>query len=158
MMADVGHEPSMEDILSSIKKIISDDSDKTLSVPRRTRVDLRTIEVEPKADPIAQSPDDDDDIFELNDAMPPVEAEMPEAPMIAAPLMSPVAEAASRSAFDALQSVAPKSTAPASGTTIDDLARELLRPMLKEWLDAHLPGIVEGVVAKEVARISGRPL
>jgi uncharacterized protein len=156
-MADVGHEPSMEDILSSIKKIISDDSEKTLSVPRRPRVDLRTIEVEPKADPVTQA-HDDDDVFELNDAMLPVEAEMPDAPIITAPIISPIAEAASRSAFDALQSVAPKSTAPAGGTTIDDLARELLRPMLKEWLDAHLPGIVEGVVAKEVARISGRPL
>jgi cell pole-organizing protein PopZ len=41
-----------------------------------------------------------------------------------------------------------------SGPTIDALARELLRPMLKEWLDANLPGIVEAAVRKEVERIA----
>jgi cell pole-organizing protein PopZ len=41
-----------------------------------------------------------------------------------------------------------------SGPTIDALARELLRPMLKEWLDTHLPGIVEAAVRKEVERIA----
>ncbi len=38
--------------------------------------------------------------------------------------------------------------------TIDGLVRELLRPMLKEWLDANLPGIVENAVEQEVARIA----
>lgn len=41
-----------------------------------------------------------------------------------------------------------------SGPTVDELARALLRPMLKEWLDANLPGIVEAQVRKEVERIA----
>ena len=41
-----------------------------------------------------------------------------------------------------------------SGPTVDELARSLLRPMLKEWLDANLPGIVEAQVRKEVERIA----
>lgn len=40
-----------------------------------------------------------------------------------------------------------------SSGTLDDVVRELLKPMLKEWLDANLPQIVEAEVAKEIERI-----
>jgi uncharacterized protein len=36
--------------------------------------------------------------------------------------------------------------------------RDMLRPMLKEWLDENLPGIVEQLVTREIARITGRRL
>ncbi|MFX6724745.1 DUF2497 domain-containing protein [Acinetobacter baumannii] len=36
------------------------------------------------------------------------------------------------------------------------MVRELLRPMLREWLDARLPGIVETMVAREIARITSQ--
>jgi len=42
--------------------------------------------------------------------------------------------------------------------TLEGMVREMLRPMLRDWLDAQLPGIVEAMVAKEIARISGRSL
>jgi cell pole-organizing protein PopZ len=42
----------------------------------------------------------------------------------------------------------------AAGVTIDSLMREMLRPMLKEWLDENLPSVVERMVEKEIARIS----
>jgi cell pole-organizing protein PopZ len=45
---------------------------------------------------------------------------------------------------------------PAEGRTLEDVVRELLRPLLKDWLDAHLPGIVENAVQAEVERISRR--
>ena len=41
-----------------------------------------------------------------------------------------------------------------SGHTLEDLVRELLRPVLKEWLDANLPEIAERMVAKEIARFA----
>jgi cell pole-organizing protein PopZ len=40
-----------------------------------------------------------------------------------------------------------------SGATLDDVVRELMKPMLKEWLDANLSAIVEAGVAKEIDRI-----
>lgn len=43
-----------------------------------------------------------------------------------------------------------------SGTTIEDLVLESLKPMLKEWLDANLTGIVERLVEKEVRKLSAR--
>ena len=39
------------------------------------------------------------------------------------------------------------------GGTLDDVVRELLKPMLKEWLDDNLPQLVEAEVAKEIDRI-----
>ena len=45
---------------------------------------------------------------------------------------------------------------PAEGRTLEDVVRELLRPMLKQWLDQNLPSIVETAVQSEVERISRR--
>ena len=41
-----------------------------------------------------------------------------------------------------------------AGNTLEDLVREMLKPMLKDWLDQNLPPIVERMVAKEIARLS----
>jgi cell pole-organizing protein PopZ len=43
---------------------------------------------------------------------------------------------------------------PAEGRTLEDVVRELLRPLLKQWLDDNLPGIVETAVQAEVERIA----
>jgi cell pole-organizing protein PopZ len=42
------------------------------------------------------------------------------------------------------------------GPTIEDVVREEVRPMLKEWLDNHLPGIVERAVRAEIERVVSR--
>lgn len=49
-----------------------------------------------------------------------------------------------------------ESVAQGEGRTVEQLAEDLLRPMLKAWLDAHLPAIVEKAVTAELARITGR--
>ena len=43
-----------------------------------------------------------------------------------------------------------------SGPTIEDLVRSELRPMLKSWLDQHLPPLVERLVRTEIERVVGR--
>jgi cell pole-organizing protein PopZ len=45
---------------------------------------------------------------------------------------------------------------PEAGRTLEDVVRALLRPLLKDWLDQHLPGLVEQAVRDEVERISRR--
>ncbi len=42
------------------------------------------------------------------------------------------------------------------GPSIEDLVREEIRPLLKEWLDNHLPGMVERLVRAEIERVVGR--
>ena len=70
------------------------------------------------------------------------------------PLVSGKAAKASKAALAALASV--KVDPRADENTLDGLVREMLRPMLKEWLDANLPDLFERVVQREVARIIGR--
>lgn len=71
-------------------------------------------------------------------------------------IVSSDSEAATRTSLAALSSLLVK---PEAGeNTLEGLVREMLRPMLKEWLDANLPTLVESMVSKEIARITGRAL
>ena len=106
-------------------------------------VDLRTSDVEaarrfPPAPVVAP----DDDVLELGDAP------------VGDALISGKTAKASKAALAALAGVSidPR----ADDNTLDGLVREMLRPMLKEWLDANLPELVERVVTREVARAIGR--
>ncbi len=78
-------------------------------------------------------------------------------------LVSPEAAAASTAAFAGLAAALGGRDGPRGGTpigagavTLEDLVRELLRPMLREWLDANLPGLVERLVRREIERIARR--
>ena len=70
-------------------------------------------------------------------------------------ILDEVTEAATSGAFAELnQVVEDKAVFNERGPRIGDLVQDALRPMLKEWLDANLKGIVERAVTKEVKRIS----
>jgi uncharacterized protein len=74
-------------------------------------------------------------------------------------IVSQESEAAARASLATLSSLIVKPSAPqAADNTLEGLVREMLRPMLKDWLDTNLPTLVEGMVAKEIARITGRSL
>jgi cell pole-organizing protein PopZ len=67
----------------------------------------------------------------------------------------PIADKAST----VFQKLAPNTTLPGvfiSGNTVEAMVGELIKPMLKDWLDANLPRIVEEKVEAEVARIARR--
>ena len=143
-MGDMSREPSMEDILSSIRRVIARDE-----APGVAR-DGRAAEA--------------DDILDLQDqedraAASPVE-DAPEA----GELVSEASADAARQSLEALTAAvtpaaaaAPAATAPAAtGRTMEDVVLDALRPMLKEWLDTNLPPLVEAMVAKEIGRITGR--
>lgn len=84
---------------------------------------------------------------------------VPAAPASAETIVSHASEAATRSSLAALSSLVVKPSDPeAAENTLEGLVREMLRPMMKDWLDANLPRLVEGMVAKEIARITGRSL
>jgi uncharacterized protein len=177
-MGDISSEPTMEEILSSIKKIIAEDGDKSLSAarPRRTIPrDASHDELGNAVSVLSHGPRRDDvlELTEMADedattfvaspqvladavaaAPPPVSAAAQ--PVAAAPdIVSEVTVAASRSALESLSALIVKPEVTGSDT-LEGMVREMLRPMLKQWLDANLPEVVERVVAKEVARISGR--
>jgi len=155
-MGDLSAEPSMEDILSSIKRIIAEEGE-TAARTKRT-----TVRPAPRA---AAEPANE--ILELREAIAEPAASVPApaatAPRVASPaaaempdnepIVSPRAAEASRGALDALSRLLTKPE-PSSDGTLEGLVREMLRPMLREWLDAKLPEIVEAMVAREIERIS----
>ncbi len=73
-------------------------------------------------------------------------------------LVSDVAALAAATAFGRLAAVPPARREPplVGGRPLDEIVRELLRPLLQTWLDENLPGIVERLVQAEIARISSR--
>jgi len=115
---------------------------------------IRRAMAEPAATPLPapQAPtSDDDDVLELTRPIP-AQAEAPRPPERAA-LVSPDAAEASRHALAALSRLKLTGGDPADDT-LGGLVRELLRPMLKTWLDAELPAIVERLVLQEIARLT----
>jgi cell pole-organizing protein PopZ len=69
--------------------------------------------------------------------------------------VSPTTAEATRASLAALSALIVKPDTKGSDT-LEGMVRELLKPMLSEWLDAKLPEIVERHVAQEIARISAR--
>jgi cell pole-organizing protein PopZ len=65
-------------------------------------------------------------------------------------LVSAATTAAVDSAFNTLA----QTVLVQNGRTLEDLVREMLRPMLKTWLDDNLPGMVERLVRAEIERVS----
>jgi uncharacterized protein len=155
-MGDVSNEPSMEEILSSIKRIIAEDSEASLSPPRHRRAAV----VQPVADPL---PEPDEEVLELTETVapdvaveevPPVQASASVAETKPA-LVSPAAAEASRSSLAALSALIVKPEVVGSDT-LEGLVREMLKPMVAEWLEARLPDVVERMVAQEIKRITAR--
>ena len=201
-MSDTEQEPSMEEILASIRRIISDDDKEmeaaTQQNERAPEVKDELVEEEVGAIPEPESEpepepapelsaeeiddDDDDDILDLTD----MEAPDPEPlfeeqaykevePEPVAPPVSPSPPPPSAPTPPAANLVSPPQAGEASGSferlteklnedyselpigngavTLEGLTRELVRPMLKEWLDQHLPMTVERLVREEIERL-----
>ena len=85
------------------------------------------------------------EIYAIVDALEPIEE--------GEPLVSAHTAASSASAFGAL---AQRIAMPREGRTLEDVVREMMNPLLKAWLDEHLPAIVQAKVEEEVERIARR--
>ena len=135
-MSEVGQDSSMEDILASIKRVIAED---VRPQPGRA--------VRPRAD-VDPDDGDDDDILELDTPLTAREAE--------AALVSADAVEATRNSLAALTALRGPVPPAADAGALETVVRDMLRPMLKDWLDQRLPGIVTDIVTREVARITGK--
>ncbi|MDB5674635.1 MAG: hypothetical protein JWM65_1617 [Sphingomonas bacterium] len=179
-MGDISAEPSMEEILSSIKRIIAEEGDGAMAAARARR------QARPVPAPLPEPEQyDDEEILELSDpvtaeaeteaaseqqaASEPRFAPSEPAPVAAVPaaapapaaapvssLLSPRTAEATRGPLDALSRMVIKPEV-AGSDTLEGMVREMIRPMLREWLDANLPLMVESMVAREISRITGQP-
>ena len=162
---DDGQEPTMEEILASIRQIISDNEHE----------DGESEEVAEagggEADEVLE--ENEEDILELTEIVDDfaggLASEPEPEPDSAAAALSPItdiqtllsdhtAEVATDKLSGLTGAVAAARDLPLgyAQQTLEDLGKDLLRPMLKEWLDDNLPPLVERLVEKEIAKLVGR--
>ena len=154
--APAGGDPSMEDILASIRRILSEDE---AAAPSASAL--------ASEQPLEAA---DEGVLVLDSAMmlpetttpvsTPSEPEPPAAePATQATLVAPEAAAAAASSVGSLvRTLAAERTMQvrSGGPTIEDIVREEMRPLLKRWLDENLPALVERLVRAEIERVVGR--
>lgn len=154
------NESSVEEILESIKKVMARDS-RAIAIEQRRRRESHGM-VEPA------DAEEADEVLELG------EAELAgdqidhdeQGPDVAtdtvedAPLTNHAVRDSMRQNLAALAMLAEPGVQPqivrSGETSLEGLVRDLLRPMLAEWLDANLPGMVEKMVKAEISRIAGK--
>ena len=197
-MSETEQEPSMEEILASIRRIISDDDDQSKTEENQVDPDPAepdepiedqetnqalspTDAVDPVAELEVDDDDDDDEVLDLTDMdvadpeplfeqqayqvpVPPVAApEPPPPPPSPAPQHNQdklVSTSQASETIDEFTKLGNKLYEDVKelpigngAVTLEELTRELVRPMLKEWLDQHLPITVERLVREEIERL-----
>ena len=166
-------DPSMEDILASIRKILSEDE-----APAVQAGHTQAGQIAPEQ--TASVPDAVPDVLILEPSMLINEVEAPPAPVLRPAYPPAIAAVLAEPVFleEALapptELVAPEAAAAAAssvgnlvrtltaeramqvysgGPTIEGIVREEIRALLKQWLDANLPPLVDRLVAAEIARV-----
>ena len=159
-MAEQNRESSMEEILSSIKRIIAEDKaiDEDRPLPRRKTPLKPALQAVPDITPA----DRNEEILELTDELP--EHQQSSASGVVGDrrkeerLIDDNKLDSMRQSLSALVEKEAMERRPAAlasgGTSLEDMTRDLMRPMIKQWLDANLPDLVEELVAREIQRLN----
>lgn len=154
-MAGQYGESSVEDILESIKKVIARDNRETAAQARDSvaaQPRIRAASIQGQTPSTAAAPQEDD-VLELDDTQRADEETDADQPG----LISAETTEAMRESLAILATLAEPGAQPqivrSGETSLEGLVREMLRPMLKDWLDTNLPPMVEGLVAREIERI-----
>jgi cell pole-organizing protein PopZ len=157
-------EPSIEEILASIRRIISDDDDPTNQASAEAQPD-DVLELTERVADVAPEPEPEPYIPPAAVVAPVVAAAAAAAAAFVAPrpehgddrLVSDPVAAYSTEQFARLADRGGDATddpLPISGRTLESVVREMLKPMLREWLDTNLPGIVERLVERELRKMA----
>jgi len=168
-------EPSIEEILASIRQIISDDDEGAPAASAAPEPVAPPPPPPPAPEPAPEAPKED--VLELKDPLPEekpviemVEQVAPPPPPEPAPAPAPAAPALQDMADSILTDHAKEATVTgfiklasnialerhrtAPGVTIEDIVRDMLQPMLREWLDDNLPRMIERLVQKELEKLA----
>lgn len=158
-MSNAQPEPSMEEILASIRRIISEDEEEQPAKPAARAEPFRTPEPAPRSASVIRPPQPAPAPIEQEQKFATEDVEMirknvaeltdDEDSMIEAA----TAAAASRAFMSLSESV---QISKGEGRTLEDIVVEMLRPMIKDWLDTNLAQIVEEKVEEEVQRVARR--
>jgi cell pole-organizing protein PopZ len=145
-------EPSVEEILESIKRVIARDNRETAQV-ERTRRETAGVGTDALIEPADSA--GEDEVFDLGEA-----EELADTGNAAPGLTTERTAESMRESLAALAMLAEPGAQPqivrSGETSLEGLVRDMLRPMLAQWLETHLPAIVDRMVQAEIARIAGK--
>ena len=149
-------EPSVEEILASIKKVIARDNRESAAVERREREERGMGSEESTMQSNHAALDQDEfgvlDLAELGEELAePVHDNQ----LMASETVNSISESLAALAMMAQPPAAPQ-IVRSGETSLEGMVRDLLRPELAKWLDTNLPPLVERLVATEIARIVGK--
>jgi len=159
-------QPSVEEILESIKKVIARDNREAQQAERQHRETAGLMLTPGKPTDLDGEALEEDEVLELGEAgelveQPEEPAEPAAAPEEADP--APTTESSARAMRESLAALAmiaepsaPPQIVRSGETSLEQLTRQLPKPMLAEWLDRNLPAMVERLVKAEIARIAGK--
>src|SRR5262249_20881765 len=122
--------------------------------------DDMAVEAPPPPQPSFQKVDPEDDLEFAESAAarsthrPPAYDPPPAFDASAPPRPSPILSATTMAAGDSAFNTLAHTVLSNNARTLEDLVKEMLRPMLKSWLDDNLPGLVERIVKAEIERVS----
>lgn len=139
-MGDGNSEPTMEEILASIRRIIAEDPGAIQAAPPQSESSPWS---ETEAEIEEPEPEPEEEILELTEAV-----------REDSSILSDKTAELTQATLSQLSQMVVRGEEP-NPNTLEGLVREMLRPMLKEWLDANLPEIVEAMVSREISRITG---
>lgn len=149
-------EASVEEILESIKKVIARDNRTSAETERKKRTTKGVESDEGQA----STDDTADDVLDLGSAAFFEDDADSEEEDFSSPLIGDAVRASMQENLAALAMISEPSTPPqivrSGETSLEGMVREMLRPMLAEWLDQNLPGMVESMVRNEINRIAGK--
>ncbi len=166
-------EPSIEEILASIRQIISDDDEEGEAVAEPEEVveeiqepeepEEREEEILELTNAIEEEPAEEEEEFSPPvDTMPQIDMRDREEPVVndmTDEILSDATKAAALSSISKLAGSMPIGRTPShNGVTLEDIVRELLNPMLREWMDDNLNDIVERKVQKELEKLARRAM
>lgn len=166
-------EPSIEEILASIRQIIADDDEEpakaaapepapkpAVAPPKPDVLDLtEVVRDEPEEEMIIDMQEHEEEEEEEEEAPPPPPRPRP-APVAEEPddgtsILTDHAAHAALQGFARLAARTPvERQSHLAGITLEDIVRDLMRPMLRDWLDQNLPPLIEKLVAKELQRLA----
>lgn len=164
-------EPSVEDILESIKKVIARDArpDAAPRAPMSAADAAAAIAPALASGPAVTMKPAQPDVLDLTEVAAQIMNEArrgPAAPCAGAQdedgdsLLPPETTESMRDSLAALAMLAQPGAQPqivrSGETSLEGMVRDMLRPMLADWLERNLPGMVEKMVAAEIARIAGK--
>lgn len=159
-------EPSVEEILDSIKKVIARDNRAEAAEERRQReFEGKSADELEEDDVMGDDHEMDEEVFDLASDAELVgqdegSAARRESAGAEAPLVTEDARLSMQDSLTALAMLSEPGARPqivrSGETSLEALTRDLLRPALADWLEKNLPAIVERLVAAEIARIAGK--